>query len=136
MSDKLQKRFPAILKKFMAAAKKFFKRSNALPLEVKRVLATIVYLNYRLRHRGEMNYEARFDFIANHVAGLPEAVKEELDKVFPRMSEIKVPDPDELEKINAKAKNAIACEDPTVNKCGVYKRVMKTGNLEDAIQFI
>uniref|UniRef100_A0A1I7YBF6 Uncharacterized protein n=1 Tax=Steinernema glaseri TaxID=37863 RepID=A0A1I7YBF6_9BILA len=55
-SDKLQlfgqfeKKFPGTYKNFMTAAKKFFKRCNALPLKTKRALATIVYVNYLLRH--------------------------------------------------------------------------------------
>uniref|UniRef100_A0A1I7XYD7 Fatty-acid and retinol-binding protein 1 n=1 Tax=Steinernema glaseri TaxID=37863 RepID=A0A1I7XYD7_9BILA len=136
LREKLQKKFPAILKKFMAAAKKFFKRANALPLEAKRVLATIVYINHRVRQQGGMRFAERFEFISTYMSGLPEAMKKELDEMIPKLSEMLIPDPAELEAIKEKAKKAIACEDRTVNKCGVYKRVMETGDLQDAIQFI
>uniref|UniRef100_A0A1I7XYE6 Fatty-acid and retinol-binding protein 1 n=1 Tax=Steinernema glaseri TaxID=37863 RepID=A0A1I7XYE6_9BILA len=134
-NELLKKKFPGILEKFMDAAKKFFKRSNALSLEAKRALATIVYLNHRLRQQGE-KFNARFTYMADYMSSLPEALKKELDEVIPRMSEMAVPDPAELEELKDKAKKAIACEDSTVNKCGVYKRVMETGDLQDAILFI
>uniref|UniRef100_A0A1I7ZC88 Three-Cys-motif partner protein TcmP n=1 Tax=Steinernema glaseri TaxID=37863 RepID=A0A1I7ZC88_9BILA len=134
----IEKKFPAIHKRFMAAFNKFSARYNALSLETRRVLATLTYVNYRRQEGNYSEGERRFMIYAAHL--LSTKRDETIDDLLPRYSATilarPIPDDVDGEKIMAEVQKILACEDLAANKCGIYKKARKSGDLHDLMPLL
>uniref|UniRef100_A0A1I7YC06 Uncharacterized protein n=1 Tax=Steinernema glaseri TaxID=37863 RepID=A0A1I7YC06_9BILA len=135
---KMEKKFPDIHKRFMAAYNHFSKRWDALSQRVKREMGQVIYLYYRME---EENFTESYQNAILYVqwsSGLGfHFANNEVDALFPGITSIVLHDglkdvgKYELEKISDDTNELLACDDPDVHNCRAYEQALETGDFQD-----